>query len=216
MPLALRDGFHFCIANDRTVFLDLVRDRYFCLPPTQDQLFKSIIAASPRHASREIAESLASVLIERPAASFVRPVAVARPVSEVHAYDSVYLPDLIIAVAYHLDTVRRLRRLSLHTVLDGLKKQKDLAYACPRPASAIPEHFSTVFAAASRLLSKHDQCLRCSIAFVRFCAGRGYYPDLVIGVRMYPFRAHAWVQAGDRVLNDTVDNVAPYTPILVV
>jgi hypothetical protein len=51
---------------------------------------------------------------------------------------------------------------------------------------------------------------------VRYLRRHQYFPDLVLGVRMMPFAAHAWVQDGDTVLNDTVDYVSAYTPILVV
>jgi hypothetical protein len=54
------------------------------------------------------------------------------------------------------------------------------------------------------------------LALVDFLAYLHFYPDLVIGVRLAPFSFHAWVQFGDIVLNDEVDTVRPYTPILVV
>lgn len=40
--------------------------------------------------------------------------------------------------------------------------------------------------------------------------------SLVIGVKVSPFGAHAWVQDGEVVLNDFVDVARIYTPILVV
>ncbi|GAD58270.1 hypothetical protein MBEBAB_0520 [Brevundimonas abyssalis TAR-001] len=39
---------------------------------------------------------------------------------------------------------------------------------------------------------------------------------MVFGIKLVPFGAHCWVQAGETVLNDTVDNVSEYTPIMVV
>jgi len=38
----------------------------------------------------------------------------------------------------------------------------------------------------------------------------------VFGVKLNPFSAHCWVQAGDIVLNDAIDHVTIHTPILVV
>ena len=39
---------------------------------------------------------------------------------------------------------------------------------------------------------------------------------LVIGVTASPFGAHAWVQIGDVVLNDSVDRVRRFVPILTI
>ncbi len=72
------------------------------------------------------------------------------------------------------------------------------------------------FMRTGRLMSTQDQCLSSSIALIDQLASAHLYPDLVIGVRMKPFGAHAWVQKDDTVLNDNIDTVLPYTPILVV
>jgi hypothetical protein len=64
-------------------------------------------------------------------------------------------------------------------------------------------------------VSTQDQCVRSSIALIRFLNRFGYRPHLVIGVRMHPFRAHAWVQHGAVVLTGGLDDVLAFTPILV-
>ncbi|MFD2138277.1 lasso peptide biosynthesis B2 protein [Novosphingobium resinovorum] len=38
-------------------------------------------------------------------------------------------------------------------------------------------------------------------------------PDLVIGVRSNPFRAHAWVQSRGRVIHDDQRQAPLFTPI---
>ncbi len=43
----------------------------------------------------------------------------------------------------------------------------------------------------------------------------GLKPDLIFGVSMRPFRSHCWVQVGDIVINDRLDNIRNFTPILV-
>jgi hypothetical protein len=40
--------------------------------------------------------------------------------------------------------------------------------------------------------------------------------DLVIGVKLAPFRAHAWVQWRDLLVNEQADVTRLFTPILVV
>ena len=50
------------------------------------------------------------------------------------------------------------------------------------------------------------------VSYLRRC---GLRADWVFAVRLWPFAAHCWVQCGDLCLNDDVERLAPYTPILV-
>lgn len=61
-----------------------------------------------------------------------------------------------------------------------------------------------------------DECLFDSLVLVELLARKHLFPIWVFGVSMNPFRAHSWVQAGDRVLNDLPERVARFTPILAV
>ena len=72
------------------------------------------------------------------------------------------------------------------------------------------------YLATRRLIGTRDQCLFQSLTLFHFLARRGWYPKLVIAVKMSPFGAHAWLQEGDIVLNDQLDQVLPFTPILVI
>ncbi|MOA23514.1 hypothetical protein D3C78_1441400 [compost metagenome] len=42
----------------------------------------------------------------------------------------------------------------------------------------------------------------------------GFNTDLIIGVRANPFFAHAWLQIDNVVLNDDIDKVGDYQPIM--
>jgi len=57
-------------------------------------------------------------------------------------------------------------------------------------------------------------CLFDSLALIHFLARFGVFPDWVFGVTADPFEAHCWVQAGNVVLNDTVERVSAFTPIM--
>jgi hypothetical protein len=59
-------------------------------------------------------------------------------------------------------------------------------------------------------------CLYDSLALVEFLAHYRLFPQWVFGVTAEPFAAHCWVQQGDRVLNDSVEYVRGFTPIMVV
>jgi len=75
----------------------------------------------------------------------------------------------------------------------------------------------TRIAAFNRLRPFYDRsylCLFDSLALLLFLAKYGLFPRWTFGVQSEPFAAHCWVQAEDVVLNDTVERVQPYTPIL--
>jgi transglutaminase superfamily protein len=62
----------------------------------------------------------------------------------------------------------------------------------------------------------HRHCLLDSLVLSVFLTKRMVPCTLIIGVSIKPFAAHAWVQIGECVLNDTVENVLSFTPILAV
>ncbi|MEJ0038588.1 MAG: lasso peptide biosynthesis B2 protein [Gammaproteobacteria bacterium] len=61
-----------------------------------------------------------------------------------------------------------------------------------------------------------DSCLFDALSLSEFLAGYGVFPNWVFGVQSRPFAAHCWLQLEGVVLNDTVDHVKRYTPIMVV
>jgi len=61
-----------------------------------------------------------------------------------------------------------------------------------------------------------DRCLPRSIALALGLAAHCVRAHVVIGVRIAPFGAHCWVQAGNEILNESVEEVLLYTPILAI
>ena len=57
-------------------------------------------------------------------------------------------------------------------------------------------------------------CLFDSLCLLEFLACYALFPKWVFGVNAEPFQAHCWVQEGTAVLNDTVERVSAYTPIM--
>ena len=57
-------------------------------------------------------------------------------------------------------------------------------------------------------------CLFDSLALLEFLAGYHSYPRIVFGVVADPFQAHCWLQDGSVVLNDDLERVGRYKPIL--
>lgn len=61
---------------------------------------------------------------------------------------------------------------------------------------------------------KTDECFLYCLALNEFLSRYKIFPLWVFGVRANPFRAHCWLQYGDRALTDIPYNLRQMTPIL--
>ena len=61
-----------------------------------------------------------------------------------------------------------------------------------------------------------DECLFDALALSEFLSGYRVFPQWIFGVQARPFAAHCWLQLGNTVLNDTVEHVRRYAPIMAV
>ncbi|MFL6603958.1 MAG: lasso peptide biosynthesis B2 protein [Steroidobacteraceae bacterium] len=75
---------------------------------------------------------------------------------------------------------------------------------------------TSVFNSLRLFFPRPYQCLFDSLALINFLARFKLYPDWVFGVIAEPFDAHCWVQADGVVLNDTIERVSAFTPIMCV
>jgi len=66
------------------------------------------------------------------------------------------------------------------------------------------------------LFTAKNRCLYESMVLMDFLSYYGFYPNLVIGVKMGPFSAHCWLQDQETVLNDSVTHTSWHTPILII
>ncbi len=222
MTLQLRADTYFCIANHRVVLLDLKADRYFGLPLKADAAFQKLAAG--HHMDEADLEALepfvrngllqaGSEKVNEPK----RPPLVAPTSSAVDAVSgSGGLLPMIEAVAIRLRATKSLKRHSLHAAITDIQQRKASQASQNNPSYDMIAPTLGAFLLTRRLMPTHDRCLPWSIAMADYLSRRRCFPDLVIGVKMKPFAAHAWIQLEDRVLSDRLDEVLPYTPILVV
>jgi hypothetical protein len=71
-----------------------------------------------------------------------------------------------------------------------------------------------IFKGLRPLYPRSYLCLFDSLALLEFLASCGLFPQVVFGVIADPFQAHCWLQAGSLVLNDDLERVGKFTPIL--
>ncbi|HEU0094973.1 MAG TPA: lasso peptide biosynthesis B2 protein [Rhizomicrobium sp.] len=215
MPLVLRPGFSWCICAEQAVFLDLTRDRYLCLPEALDRAFQRWAtgeALSPAEHDALIATS-----ILEPGAGERTPVTWYEPAQCDQAIGSAsggYFRDILAAVAGQLRARRWLRHRSIANIVSFLEQERANAPGT-QDDERHRQRIASAFVSSAMLLRAADQCLPRAIAAWRICQHHGIEAALILGIRVNPFAAHSWVQAGDAVIVGDYERVRLYTPILV-
>ncbi len=221
MVYALRPGISFCEASGRLVFLDLPRDRYFCLDDPAEISFRRAMLAGCRDREDEVLEALRRQgILERtdgprvPCATEALQEATGtlldRPETVRPRWGAVLRAGAAVLAAR-----ASLRRLGMALTLEALARRREAAGPV-KPEAAGIEGIAAAFARLDRYLSPLDQCLPRSVALASVLARRRLPARLVIGVRLRPFLAHSWVQSRTLVVNDRPDVVRTFAPILVV
>ncbi|MEJ6010773.1 lasso peptide biosynthesis B2 protein [Novosphingobium aquae] len=192
------------LIGDTAIFLDIRHDRYFRLPPAGNAQFVSAL------------EIPAGGWPVQPP-GFERPGTWAPPASRSPLIDSgpFNLGDVARAIWMQKRVERRLNSRPFMTVMSdlaGLSASKPLA----DPSSdAMAARMVRAFELARLLRSAADRCLARSIALALCLMRRRCAVQVVLGVKLSPFSAHCWVQSGEHVLNDSLEEVQRYSPILV-
>lgn len=221
MSYRLCDQVSFCVTGGRAVFLDARRDRYFCLGSAAEFAFRDLLDQEPV-GGKGLDDLIRSGLVEgaEDSGSPIHPVSVSSPSQSLLEQSSVVAnlgASAVIEAACDLVRARsRLKRRAFATLLDQLRARRHHLQAAPTSLSGALASLAASYNAARRMVPVKPVCLPDSLALLDFLARRQLSADLVFGVKLNPFAAHCWVQAGDVALNEASDHVTLYTPILVV
>jgi hypothetical protein len=214
MSVSLRAGVSWCLCSRHAVFLDLPRDRYFCLPEPLDLIFQRWAADEPPDAAAR--DALIAAGVAEPGAGS-SPVAADFPTATRDLANGVQggsLRTALRAIFGQLQARRWVKRRSLASIMTDIASA---ARRAGRPRDeAVLRRIAGAFATSGMLLRAADQCLPRAIAAARLCRHHGQDVALILGVRLNPFAAHSWVQSGDAVVVGDLEQVRLYTPILVV
>lgn len=213
-PLMLAPSIH-CCRIDGFMFLDLAADRYFKLPPALEAAFAQWAAGAAL--DTEPAMRLRQAGILAPAADAASAPSRWRP-PQAPAPTRSLLEDnpggagarapLAPVAAWLFAMTIACRAGGLARLVERLSRRGKL----PEDGT---EALAQGFLAARPSIPLEPLCLRDSLALAFWLRRRGAGCTFVIGVKR-PFAAHAWIQRGELVLNDFVDRVREFTPILVV
>lgn len=222
-----------CICQDHLVFLDLSHDRYFGVrlgqahtPPScrLNIPSSSSCALDAIFAKRSLVEALEHrALLAADAESGDRCGMVQGLAGAKATFPSPELPILpspAIALRFFAAArcaARLIATASMARIVDRVRQRK-------KQISAI-ETDSAVDKAARLIGSFHTLrplyprsylCLFDSLAMIEFLNRFGLFPTWVFDVAVHPFRAQCWLQQGELVLDDHIETVRRYTPIMAV
>lgn len=125
-----------------------------------------------------------------------------------------YFLDFILSSAHSSAALRCLR---LESVVNGVLRGQ--ATASHKAAEFDFERCADIVSTFEQLrpiVPRNYLCLFDSLALLKMLMRNDLRPRWVFGVQMSPFAAHCWLQLDSVVLNDSVEEVSAYTPIMVV
>lgn len=212
MPLWLAQDVHAVALDADIVVLDAASDAYLCLVGAS----ALISLGSERSVSADpaAAETLREAGLVAP-----HPSGASRPIPPKPTID---LPD-----ATREAQGRELRAAAwagAATAIDFRRRsfRQLLARAGQRPPGQTAASADEVLAAAAVFMRLRPwspvggACLMRSYYLLRHLRILGFDADWIIGVRTWPFMAHCWLQVGAVALDDDVERLTAYTPILAV
>lgn len=209
MTSYLRSHVHAAVLADDVVILDTRNDAYACVPGGAADL-------APEDGPPMRVRGRLAAALDAQGLTASMPSPRRRP------------PPLPTRTVIHDD----LGRIRLRDLVDGAGVVWDLRAAARgegltpylevQPESPTgPVDSAAVEAAARRFwrlatwLPIEGVCLTRSAMLAGFLRRGGLRADWVFGVRLWPFAAHCWVQQDDVCLNDDVERLVAFTPILV-
>ena len=235
-PFFLQPHVFLCQAKRHWVILDVNRDKYFCVDRQQFEALgdslegwedSSVVLKECPVALSGDAAALANdllrqdVLTERAAgAKHARATTYPLPTEAVDPELSSRRSPVAHAVAFFASCARAARELSkqrFQSTVDLVRARKGRHAHGTRPFDfERARSLASVFERLRLFYPRSYLCMFDSLALIHFLARFDLYPDWVFGVNADPFEAHCWVQAGRVVLNDTVQRVSSFTPIMYV
>lgn len=219
-----------CRVLDAVVFLDLRNDAYPTLTHDQVQVLGSVVhgwPVPPVSGREDYASRLADKLVG--AGLLTCDAGIGRPATPV-SLDTAEVPAAIGVGGTARRPIRladianfliawtaasyTLRRRGLQASIEAVKVRKRNRRALPHDADELAHLVFLYRRLRCYAFAVRNRCLLHSLILVHFLARYGVFPLLVMGVRLRPSGAHAWVQQGPLVLDDTPEHVRAYTPIL--
>lgn len=199
------DKLAWCVIDGTAIFLDIRGDRYFRLPVEPNRRFLD-------------AHDFPGPGVPVQPAGMPLPSSWQLPARQCPAIHEgpFRLGDVARALWMQRRVERQLSAGSFGAVLNDALRVTSTRLCGAAVQDELPKREIRAFEQAKLLRSAADRCLPRSIALGLCLARRQFRAHIVLAVKLAPFAAHCWLQTGDEVLNDEVEEVLRYSPILVV
>ncbi len=227
-----------CVADDRIVFLDLRRNKYLCL--SQHNTQAALRALSDIIEPEQNPGLNAQTSDDEKADQVLRSLIDGGLLSQTDIKpkngdsSSIRLPETVLRPKTKSTTTTlrplhwtrflrasftaswKLRRYSMQRTVNSVEQRKARRYSSRHRDRYTLRDLVSIFDGLRPYYVRKYLCLFDSLALVEFLALYRFYPTWVFGVRTEPFNAHCWVQDESYVLNDSLETVRTYTPIMAV
>lgn len=215
MTISLHDDVFAAHADEMLIFLDLARDRYCAL--NRDWSRRAMEAHATGRADSNIVGRLRQARLSDEAAHApFRLTEHPCPKTDLASCEARAGPISIVRAALcRMHAARLLRRRHIAEIVGARRANRK----CWRGFAAPPEDLieqARRFSAASLFAPRAGACLEHALALLLFLGRAGAGADWVFAVKAAPFSAHCWIEHERVVLNDSLENTARYTPIMVV
>lgn len=223
----LMNHIHFCRLGRTFVFMDTQADRYFSLPETASATFTELCVPHSSSALSPAARSLAAYLetenmisqdsrLGRPAREADRVTFEGSLLDQpTDAFSHAKAADFALFFT-SVATLRALNRKQafLPAILPRLADWKAKVTSTHEQEREASEQAQKFWRLAPLFISSRDACLYRSALLFRYLSRRNIACQLHIGVRAAPFSAHCWVSINGFVLNEHLETVNEFRPIL--
>lgn len=202
----LKAGVHAAVIDTALVILDLEADNYFCLPNSGETIVPRSDGGAQvlAGAARDTLE--AAGLLQAEAPPLVRTLPAKPSQTVIYERAVVTWRDIQAGLAASLDVGKIKPGSGIVAYLSASPLRRTGERDVLRAARA--------FWRLQPWLPIEGECLVRSALLVRALRRQGIEAEWVFGVRLFPFMAHCWVQAGDTCLNDDVERLSTYQPLL--
>lgn len=223
MGYSLGEQWSFCVPEDQVILMDIERNAYVMLPPSLALAFERLRRRDPLDGQdvRSLEVLVQSgIIAQQQTDSAVNHCAL--PIQPKRGFEEQDLLGWSLRDFLHATrALGRVRHALRHHNLAGIlaqirEQQPGSRSASVANADLCAREIASAFYRMNALVTRHDQCLLRSLAMIRCLQAGKVEANLIFGVATRPFRAHCWVQHRDLVLNDTLEGIRNYTPILVV
>ncbi len=224
-----------CLAGRYYVILDLLRDKYLCIPKDELELLRPHLelpvgsqamertnsdgaSADPTNLLDELIKD--GLVTLHPQTGSV----VSKPCRPTTTELNDELPGVTLRAclrflpAFLYSAIASDRALKQDPITNTAQRVAERKRQLKRHSTP---HYSSrqliaVFNRLRPLYPRKYLCLFDSLALLKFLSLYQIFPDWVFAVQSEPFRAHCWVQQDEVLLNETVERASLYTQVLTI